>query len=535
MSHPADLLFINARVFTADPAHPAAESVAVQGNRIIFVGNQAAAGEFKGSQTRVIDANGCTLMPGFIDSHFHMMFGALSLDGIQLDRINNYEELVLQVKSYAVEHSNEQWLHGTGLRYDKGPGHVPLSRLHLDEIVSDRPFYLNAYDGHTSWVNTLALKMAGIFHGGESGVNSEIIVDEHGEATGELREQGACKPVTDLIPAPGDARKHALLKEALHLTAQLGVTSIHNMDGDEEQAATYFELEKSGELTCRIYIPFSVSPETPLNALENEALRMKEIYQSGMVRAGAIKMFMDGVIESYTGYLVEPYVDDPSVNGAANFDLSHYNRLVIEADRLGLQIFTHSVGDLGVRRVLDAYDIAGQQNGKRDARHRVEHIEVIHPEDVSRFKKLGVIASMQPLHCPKLIDGDVWLKRVGETRWNFSFAWETLRQAGARLIFGSDWPVVTQNPLRGVSNTLNRLPWKDGLLNHRQTLSDTLVSYTRDAAYGEFQEHQKGRIQNGYLADMVLLSKNIFKTPIEEMENVHPWLTMVDGRVVYES
>ena len=533
---PAHYLFENAHVFTANPAQPFAEAVAVRDNRIVFVGSRADAQAYKGPATRLIDAGQGSLLPGFIDSHFHMMYGALNLDGMQLEPANNYQDISRIVLAYAAEHPQDTWLPGTGLRYNLGPGNSPLTRQHLDALVADRPIYINAFDGHTSWANTLALKMAGIFNGGQTGPNSENVLDEHGESTGELREPGAYKPVSDMVPKPDDARKRTLLHKALRLTASLGVTSVHNMDGSDTQAGIYAALEDLGELTCRIYIPYSVHPGTPVEALAKEALAMKKAYSGGMLRAGSVKFFIDGVIEGFTGLLVDPYADDPSTCGAANYDMDEFNSLVAEADRLGLQVITHAVGDMGVRRVLDAYENARTINGVRDARHRVEHIELIHPQDLPRFKQLGVLASMQPLHSPMTVDpGDVWPVRVGQQRWPLSFAWQTLREAGATLIFGSDWPVATQDAMRGLSNAVNRLPWVDGMPHQRQTLADSLLAYTRDAAYGEFQEHEKGQISAGYLADLVLLPENIFETAPASIAAVRPALTMADGRVVYEA
>lgn len=536
MQQSSHFLFENARVFTADPVRPFAEAVAVRGNRIIFVGSRADAQSFKGTKTRLIDAGGGTLMPGFIDSHYHMMYGALNLDGMQLEPAGSYEELSEIILTYAAEHPDDPWLPGTGLRYNLGPGHTSLNRHHLDALVADRPIYINAFDGHTSWANTIALKMAGIFNGGECGPNSENVLDEHGESTGELREPGAFKPVSDMVPKPDEARKRALLQKALRLTASVGVTSVHNMDGNGDQAAFYAALEDLGELTCRIYIPFSVTPETPLEALEKEALAMKHAYHGELLRAGSVKFFIDGVIEGFTGLLVDPYADNPDTCGAANYEVGQFNRLVAEADRLGMQIFTHSVGDMGVRRVLDAYENAQKLNGKRDSRHRVEHIELIHPKDLHRFQELGVLASMQPLHSPMQVDEtDIWPTRVGRQRWPLSFAWQTLRESGARLVFGSDWPVVTQNPLRGAANAVNRSPWAEGMPHQNQTLTDTLIAYTRDAAYAEFQEDQKGQIREGYLADLVLLPQNLFEIPSVDIADLKPSLTMVDGRIVYEA
>jgi predicted amidohydrolase YtcJ len=534
MTSYADLIIKNARVFTADLSRPTADAVVVRGSRIVWVGSQAESAEWLGKNTRVIDAGGKTLMPGFIDSHFHMLLGSLNLDDIAFDACLSFDDVVAVVRSFAAENPERAWLNGFGLKYNLGPGNTALNRRHLDEITTDRPLAISAYDGHTTWVNTLALQMAGIFHGGECPPNSEIVLDERGEATGELKER-ASELIERFLTKPDNGRKRALLKKGLKLVAQMGVTSVHNMDGNAEQAALYAALEDSGELSARIYVPYSVKPETTLAAIQEEALALKSKYQSEMVRGGSVKLFMDGVIETYTGLMVAPYADNPATQGASNYDVEGFNQLVLEADRLGLQIFVHSVGDLGVRRVLDAYALAQSTNGLRDSRHRVEHIEVIHPADIGRFKDLGVIASMQPLHCPPHVDdGDVWPERVGKQRWPLSFAWSSLRQAGAKLVFGSDWPVVSPNPFLGVHNALNRRPWADGLPAHHQDLADTLLSYTREAAYAEFQEHQKGQLRAGYLADMVLLSEDIFASPVENLKNIRALMTCVGGNIVYE-
>ena len=210
--------------------------------------------------------------------------------------------------------------------------------------------------------------------------------------------------------------------------------------------------------------------------------------------------------------------------------------MVVEADRLGLQVLVHAVGDAAVRRTLDGFAEARRINGPRDSRHRVEHIEVIHPDDLPRFADLGVIASMQPIHAPLSgQDADVWLARIGPNRWGRSFAWRSLREMGAKLVFGSDWPVASQNPLIGVQSTLTRQPWADGLPHHRQTLDEALLSYTRDAAFAEFQEDRKGQIRVGLLADLVLLSADITRTLPDNLMDVSPRLTMVGGRVVFEA
>jgi hypothetical protein len=534
MSTLADTIITDAKVFTADRERPAAQAVAVQGKHIVYVGDSGGVKEWKGSRTRVIEARGCTLMPGFIDSHFHMLHGSLTLDDIHFETCFSYEDTTTAIRSFAAQNPAVPWLTGFGLRYNLGPNFTPLTRQHLDAILADRPIAITAYDGHTMWVNTLGLRMAGIFNGGVCPPNSEVVLDEQGEATGELKEY-ASKHITDILPVPNREDKLRLLSKGLKIASSMGITSIHNMDGDDEQAGLYVALEQGGNLTVRVYVPYSIRVETPLEAIQEQAFPMKAKYQSELVRGGCVKLFMDGVIETYTGLLVDPYDDRPSTCGDSNYSVEHFNRNIVEADRLGLQIFVHSVGDGGVKRVLNAYALAQKNNGIRDSRHRVEHIEVIHPPDLPRFKELGVIASMQPLHSPPSVDdGDVWQFRVGPQRWPLSFAWTDIRKAGARLIFGSDWPVVSQNPMLGIHNTLNRKPWAEGMPHHHQDLADTLRSYTCEAAYGEFQEGVKGTLKPGYAADLVLLSEDIFKTPPEEMKEVHPRMTMLGGKITYE-
>jgi predicted amidohydrolase YtcJ len=306
------------------------------------------------------------------------------------------------------------------------------------------------------------------------------------------------------------------------------------MEGNMDQLTRYLAMEDAGELTMRVYVPNSIRPDTPPQAL-TEAVQMKNANPGGMARGGAVKFFVDGVIESYTALMLEDYAGAPGNKGDALFSLEHFTRMATEADHLGLQIFTHAIGDGAVRRTLDGYEAAQRSNGIRDSRHRVEHIEVIHEDDLPRFHQLGVIASMQPEHAPLSAQGyDVWPSRVGPERWDQSFAWNLVRNAGAHLVFGSDWPVVTQSPFRGISAALNRRPWQDGMADHRQTLAQTLHSYTREAAFAEFMEHEKGMLKLGYLADLVLLSDDIFSVSPKEIESVSTVMTIVDGKIVYE-
>lgn len=529
----ADALIVNGKVFTADPQRPFAEAVAIRGNRILWVGGNGEAAAWRGAGTQVIDAGGKTVMPGFIDSHFHLLLGSIEAADMQLDKVSTLDEVADTLRTWSAAKRDEPWIVGQQLRYTALAGAHAFDRHFLDQVVADRPVLIYSYDTHTAWANTLALQMGGLLQGAETPAGSLVVMAEDGTATGELREPNAYDPIRKQIPKPDLARKRKLLHNGLSEAARYGITSIHNMDGDQEQIELYATLEDMGEMSLRVYVPYSIKPETPLGEIKN-AVAWREQFQGSHVRAGAIKLFMDGVLESYTGLMVDEYADKPGEWGDALFSAEHFNQIALEADRLGLQIFVHCCGEGAVRRALDGYELAQRVNGRRDSRHRVEHVEVIPPQEIARFAQLGVIGSMQPFHAPlNLADGDVWTARAGRARWRYSFAWQTLREAGMRHAFGSDWPVVTMNALVGIYAAVTRKPWQEGDPVQAQSLHDTLVGYTHDGAYAEFQEGVKGILRAGMAADVVILDADLFATPDEELKQVKVALTMCDGRVVW--
>ena len=288
-------------------------------------------------------------------------------------------------------------------------------------------------------------------------------------------------------------------------------------------------------MSVRVYVPFNVEPETPVEQVA-EAAELRERFQGPFVRAGAVKVFLDGVLESRTALLVEPYAGEAELCGEALHGAERFQAIAVAADRLALQIAVHACGDGAVRRALDGFVHSRRVNGARDSRHRIEHIELVHPADLHRFAELGVVASMQLAHSPTTAHGhDVWQHRAGPARWRYSFAWQSLRDAGARQAYGSDWPVAPLDPLLGIWNGLARQPWQPGDPVQRQSLAQLLDGYTRDAAYTEFQEQAKGRLRAGLLADLVLLDHNLFQTPLDALRQVRPVLTMVDGRIVWRT
>ena len=530
MPEPANIIIANAKIYTSDESKPRAEAVAIQGNRILYVGDNKGVEEFRGEKTRLIDGQGHTLTPGFIDTHVHLLWGSMWMGHAQLQEVRTREALQNILVSFADSNKTTEWVVGRGIKYG-----VVATRQELDDIIADRPVYIGAYDGHTGWANTRALEMAGILNDdGRELVNGIIVRDENGLATGELREGDAMRAVMDLVPQPDANRKRELLKLAIHEFNKTGITSVHNMNGDMEELMAYAALEDVGEMNMRVYVPYHVRPQTTEEDLK-EATEMAKV-QMDYVRGGAAKFFMDGVWESYTAFNLDPYADDPTVGVVAPiFSFEHFVRMASACDKMGMQIAVHCCGDGAVRQTLDGYEHIQKLNGKRDSRHRIEHIEVCQLEDMPRFKELGVIASMQTSHAPLSLEDDaVWTKRTGPQRWPISFPWRDLKNAGAHLSLGSDWTVAPFDPMINIYVALNRKKLEAENPDQRLTLEECIIGYTRDAAYVEFKEHEKGQIKEGYLADLVLFSHDLFKVSSEDIRSVKPVLTMIDGRIVFE-
>jgi predicted amidohydrolase YtcJ len=525
----ADVIITNARVFTGDESTPHAEAVSVRGNRILYVGSNEGANSFKDHATRLIDGQGHALTAGFIDAHVHLLSGALWMGTAQLRGVRTKDELKNILLDFAENNQTDPWVIGRGIKYG-----IVSSRQELDEILADRPVYIGAYDGHTAWANTRAIELAGIMQDdGREMPNGIIVRDENGLATGELREENAMGAVLDLVPKPDSSRKRELLKLAIQKFNAAGITSVHNMNGDMQDLMTYAALEDAGEMNLRVYVPYEVKPETTEPML-SEAAEMAAV-QMDYVRGGAAKFFMDGVWESYTAFNLDPYADEPDAKGKPLFCLEHFTRMASLCDKMGLQIAVHCCGDGAVRQALDGYETIQKRNGKRDSRHRVEHIEVCQPSDMPRFRELGVIASMQTSHAPLNLEEDkVWTGRTGPQRWPLSFPWRALKEAGAHLALGSDWTVAPFDPMINIHAALNRQKWSSQDPDQRLTLEECILGYTRDAAFTEFMEDQKGQVKEGYLADLVLFSHDLFELKPEEITTARAVMTMVDGRIVHE-
>ena len=523
MSQSADVIFTNASVFTSDESNPRAEAVAVKVKSIVYVGDYTGVQTWRGEKTRVIDGQGHTLTPGFIDSHVHLLWGSIWMGNAQLREVRTKADLKRVLNDFAEQNKTNPWVVGRGIKYG-----IVSTRQELDEIITDHPVYIGAFDGHTGWANTKAFEMAGILKDdGRELVNGIIVRDESGLATGELREGDAMHTVLDLIPMPDANRTRELLKLAISEFNKAGITSIHNMNGDMEELMAYAALEDTGEMNMRVYVPYHVKPEITEEML-TEAAEMAKV-KMDYVHGGAAKFFMDGVWESYTAFNIDPYADNPDIKVDPIFSLEHFTRMASLCDKMGLQIAVHCCGDGAVRQALDGYEAIQKINGKRDSRHRVEYIEVCQPEDMLRFKELGVIASMQTSHAPFSVEDDpVWTNRTGPQRWNISFPWRSLKNVGAHLSLGSDWTVAPFNPMFNIYVALNRKKYDESNMDQRLSLEECILGYTRDAAYTEFTENEKGRIKEGYLADLVLFNADLFQVDPVDILSAKPVLTMME-------
>ncbi|SOC46523.1 hypothetical protein SAMN05892877_12310 [Rhizobium subbaraonis] len=556
MQKEASFIIRNARILTMDEANPRAEAIALSGNRILAVGSEAQIDAFSGPDTHVIDARGATVLPGFNEAHMHIFGGSVELTELSLYRVKGFEALEKAVKAYAAANPDRRLLIAQHADYTILSDEERLTRHHLDRILPDRPLLIVAPDHHVAWANTIALKQAGILEGRDVGVGNEIVMGEDGLANGELRESNAIRPVSALGETGGRemlgvgtggepenvtpeerAGDIEVLKQGLAYCASLGITSIQNMDGNLYQLEMLDEIEKTSGLPVRVRMPYHMKNFMPLSDLEQKAAKWRERFTGDRLRCDFVKMFMDGVTEGETAVFVDDYSHKPGWKGDPLFSQEHFDSIAVEADRLGLPVAVHAIGDGAVRMVLNGYEAAIAANGKRDSRNRIEHIEVVHPDDIPRFASLGTVASMQPTHPPGSagLPLEPYLSFIGEERWPYAFAWKTLVDAGAEIVFATDWPVSPLDPMGCIRDAMSRQPWKEGLPDQRLSLEQTLAAYTRTSAWLEFMEDRKGVLKAGYLADVVVLSGDVEASASEDLAAIRPVATICDGRVTYQA
>jgi predicted amidohydrolase YtcJ len=535
---PASLVIQGARIITFDNEQAEAEAVAISGERIVAVGSRDEIQDLVGPSTEVIELTEGLVLPGFNDSHIHLLSGGLTLFEVDLFDALSLVEIQERIRTFAEENPDDEWIIGAGWRYTAMPdGRLP-TRQDLDAVVPVRPAYMRAYDGHAGWTNTKALEIAGVTRDSKAEGYGEVVKDpETGEPTGALKEGGATGLVRRHLPAPDREKKLEALRRATALLNSLGTVSIQNASGNEEELGLYRELQERGELTMRVHMMMFVNKDTT----DEEIARFAELareHAGPWLGVTGVKMVVDGVIESHTAIMLEPYSDRPSSSGSSPYTQEELDDLVARCHAAGLQVWIHAIGDGGVRMALDAFERAKAAGGPEDARFRIEHIEVIAPEDIPRFKEIGVIASMQPIHSdPDTVA--VWSRAVGPERVDYAFPWQSFVDAGAPLAFGTDWPAAISNaPLRGLHNAVNRQtpegkPEGGWIPAQRVSVETGLDAFTASAAWASFEEGRRGTLSPGKLADLVVVSKDLFEIPPEEIHTVRALMTVVGGKVVY--
>ena len=543
-------IFTNGSVLTMDPANPRATAVAVVGDRIEAVGSDAEVAALAGPETRVIDAGGRTLLPGFVESHVHLFMGGYNETVIRADRVSGKAALTAAVRDYAEAHPDLTLLLGQGAGYAIISADQPLDRHVLDEICPDRPLMIMAYDFHTAWANTAALKAAGLLDGRDLPRGNAVVMGADGKATGELQEKLAMLPVMDLRnvggreslgmsgiepPVPPTDKDRAedreTLKVGLRHAARHGITSLHNMDGNRYMLDILREIAAEDALIARVRVPFHLTAEMPLSELDR-ASAMTRDFTGDTLCCGVVKIFLDGVIASGTAAMLAPYANRPGHTGDLLFTPDNFIAAAVEIDRRGMQIAIHAIGDAAVRLALDGYEAAAKANGPRDRRHRIEHVEMLHPDDLGRFAKLGVVASMQPPHAP--VQEDETTQGIGPDRAALAYAWRSIAETGAKVAFSSDWPIVPISPLAGIAAALTRTNWIAGLPDQRLDLHDVLAAYTRNGAYVGYAEEVTGIIRPGMKADLALLSGDIEATAPDQIGAMDVDLTLFNGTVTHE-
>lgn len=547
-----DMILTNARILTMDPDRPRAEAVALASGRIAAVGSRAEIEAQAGPATEVVDCGGATLLPGFVESHLHLVLGGAELAHLHLHGIDGATALARAFRDFAARHPDRPLLMAQGGHYAMLDH--PMGRHDLDAIIADRPIAITAHDHHTVWANTAALRAAGILDGAAMPRGHEVVMGPDGLATGELREFEAFAPVIALggearlnlgiatggepSPWPSEAEQaidRAKVAAGLAHCARHGITSMVNMDGNRYTLELLRGLQREDGLTARVKVPFHFKPHMELSELDR-ADEMTRDFDDEWLTCGFVKLFMDGVVDSRTAYMLNDYPGHPGHRSEPLFPGPRFNEIAAEIDRRGHQIAVHAIGDGAVRTTVDGYEAAQKANGTRDSRHRIEHIELIDPADIPRLGRLGITASVQPPHAPGAMDFALYptIDVIGRARLKDAYLCRTLAEAGAPLAFASDWPVTDVSVLRGIGAALTRKTYDaPGARDERVDLMRVLHAYTAGGAWAAHMNGLTGMLRPGLAADIVVLSGDIEATAPEAVAAMAVSLTIAGGRVTY--
>jgi predicted amidohydrolase YtcJ len=529
----ASLVLVNGRVWTGDTRRPEAEAVAIAGERIVAVGTSAeVTRQAKGAE--LIDLGGAFVTPGFIDSHTHFLDGGFRLSSVQLRDAKTPQEFTARIKAFAARVPPGTWITGGDWDHQLWGGELPR-REWIDAVTPDQPVWVNRLDGHMSLANAAALKAAGVTRDIKDVPGGEIVRDSHGELTGLLKDNA--KALVDAkVPPPSDAMKARALAAAMKYVNAQGVTTIHNM-GSWDDLDVMARAWKAGRLTTRLYAV------VPLNtwARLRDTIAAKTYGADGRgdlwFRIGGLKGFVDGSLGSHTAAFQEPFTDAPNDRGLFVNTRENLYQWISNADKAQLHVMVHAIGDRANTTLLDIYERVARENGSRDRRFRIEHAQHLAPADIPRFAKLEVLASMQPYHA---IDDGRWAEKViGPARIETTYAFRSLLDAGATLVFGSDWFVAPPTPIEGIYAAVTRRTLDDKhpegwVPRQKIRVGEALRAYTSGAAYASFDEREKGTIAPGMLADVVVIDRDLRAIPPEQIREARVQRTITAGKTVFQ-
>jgi len=530
----ADLVFTNAKVWTVDDRMPSAEAVAVIGERIVAVGSAKDIEAWRGPSTRVIDAAGKLLLPGFNDAHVHFMDGGRQLDNVDLRDASSPEEFVRRIAEQEKKTAPGEWVLGGD--WDEQMWNPPVlpSKDLIDAVAPSTPVFVSRHDGHMALANTVALLLAEVTAKTKDVPGGEIVRDKQGNPTGILKD-AALGLVYKVVPAPTPERRIQAAKRALEHASSLGITSLQAMSSSYSDISNYTLLAEKGELTARIY---AVPLET--GWADQAKIGIRRAFGSSWLRLGALKGFADGSLGSTTAYFFEPYTDAPNTRGLLSDEMQSLPAMrerLMKGDEAGLQLCIHAIGDQAISIVLDLFEEIEKANGPRDRRFRIEHAQHVAPKDFDRFARMHVIASVQPYHA---IDDGRWAeKRIGPERIKTTYPFRTFLDRKVPLALGTDWTVAPLNPMLTIYAAVTRATL-DGknpngwVPEQKITVKEAVAAYTMGSAYAEFQEKEKGSITPGKLADMVLLPVDILSIDPATIRDVKVDTTIVGGKIVYQ-
>jgi predicted amidohydrolase YtcJ len=529
----ANLVITNATIWTGNTEQPWAQAMAISGDTLLAVGTVEEIKHYIEDNTIVNDLNGRFVTPGFIDSHVHFLTGGFDLASVQLRDAATPEEFINRVAEFAKTVPEGNWILGGAWNHENWGGELPTKEW-IDEVTPNHPVLITRLDGHMSLANSLALKMAGITSQTPDVAGGQIERTATGELTGLLRDN-AVTLVGAIIPTPDEAQFSKALHAAMQYVAAKGVTSVHYMAGTTPKGA--FEALKNArnndELITRIYYMYD---------LENWQALEADIKQSGFgdkwLKIGGLKGFVDGSLGSHTAAFFDPYTDKPTDRGIYLTPQDSLVKYIMAADKAGLQLMVHAIGDEGIHFLLNTFEQAQKENGPRDRRMRIEHAQHIAPADIPRFAQLGIIPSMQPYHA---IDDGQWAEKIiGPERIKSTYAFRSLMDANATVAFGSDWFVAPPTPLEGIyaavtRRTLDDLNPDGWVPEQKITVEQALTAYTRNAAYASFDDHLKGSLQAGKLADFVVISEDLTKVDPVRIRDLEIHQTYVGGKKIFDS